>query len=124
MLDAGRFRLFERKLLEAATNGELLPGGDDLNNLKKEIGELWDDDGVTAVADVLIDSGHLWPFRDADTGEIVRTMCRGITPKGFERLEQLRAPRKVWARNNWFALLIALSTIATSIGSLIVNILD
>ena len=124
MLDAKTVKLFERKLLEAATNGPLLPGSDNLNAVEKEIGGLWDDAGVTTVLDVLIESGHLWPFRDADTGGIVRTMCRGITPKGIERLDQIRAPRKAWARNNWFALLIALSTIAASIGSLIVNILD
>ena len=126
MVDAKTVRLFERKLLEAATNGPLLPGNDNLNALKEELAELWGDgEGITAVLDVLIDSGHLWPFRDTKTGAISnRTMCRGITPKGIDRLDQLRAPRKVWARDNWFALLIALSTIATSIGSLIVNILD
>ena len=124
MLDAKTVRLFERKLLEAATNGPLRPGSDNLNALRKDIGELWDNEGITALVDVLLESGHLWRFRDANTGDIVRPMCRGITPKGVERLDQLRTPRKVWARNNWFALLIALSTISTSIGSVIVNILD
>ena len=41
------------------------------------------------------------------TGKELTHDVRGLTPKGFRRLRELQAPRRVWFEENWFPVVVA-----------------
>ena len=47
-----------------------------------------------------------------------------VTAYGREYYGKLTAPRWYWFKQNWFAAIVALATIAASVGGIVVNALD
>ena len=77
---------------------------------------------ATAVFNYLLEERYLFPYVSSNTGKELRdNVARGLTPKGYDRLQQLRHPKLYWFRNNWFPTVVAMSTIALSIASIVTN---
>ena len=73
----------------------------------------------------LLEERYLFPYMRASTGAEVRNnAARGLTPKGYDRLQQLRHPKLYWLRNNWFPMVVAISTLALSIASIVTNFIS
>ena len=47
-----------------------------------------------------------------------------VTAYGREYYEKLTAPRWHWFKQNWFATIVAMATIAASVGGIVFNALD
>ena len=82
-----------------------------------------DDDRLTVVIDYLVEERYLFPLYEA-TGKILGGgYARGITPKGYRRLQELQHPIRTWVDANWFAVFVAGFTAAISIASVVVNLI-
>ena len=122
-------RDIELYILKAVDDsGEVLPGSLSYETLVVQFrareGEVVPDlqQQATAVFNYLLEERYLFPFMDANTGEEMRNnVARGLTPKGYDRLQQLRRPKLYWLRNNWFPTVVAISTLALSIASIVTN---
>ena len=77
---------------------------------------------VTVLIKYLLEKRYLFPFF-GKTGKELTDNVRGLTPKGFRRLRELQAPRRVWFEENWFPVVVA--GIAALIGtvSIVVNLI-
>lgn len=76
---------------------------------------------MTVIVDGLIDDAFARPFLDTK-GNRSPASARGLTAKGYDRLERLEHPVRHWMTENWFPLIVAIVASVTSIGSLIVSI--
>ena len=77
---------------------------------------------LTAVFNYLLEERYLYPYINQQTGkESMDSAARGLTPKGVTRLEQLRHPVRVWLKKNWFAVVIAFTTLAATIASIVME---
>ena len=122
-------RDMELYILETVDDfGEILPGSLSSETLRSQFrarrGEVVPNlqQQATAVFNYLLEERYLFPFMDAHTGaEVLNYAARGLTPKGYDRLQQLRHPKLHWLRNNWFPTVVAISTLALSIASIVTN---
>ena len=81
------------------------------------------DDRLTVVIDYLVEERYLFPFYE-DTGRIMGAgYARGITPKGYRRLQELQYPIRTWVGANWFAVTVAVITATIGIVSMVVNLI-
>ena len=79
---------------------------------------------ATAVLNYLLEERYLFPyFGSRDGQELRNNVGRGLTPKGAERLFQLKHPVLFWLKHNWFPASIAVSTIALSLASIILGVM-
>ena len=82
-----------------------------------------DDDRLTVVIDYLVEERYLFPLYE-DTGKILGGgYARGITPKGYCRLQELQHPIRTWVGANWFAVTVAVITATIGIASVVVNLI-
>ena len=122
-------RDIELYILEAVDDfGEVLPGSLSSETLVGQFrareGEVVPDprQQYTAVLNYLLEERYLFPYMNARTGEeVLNYTARGLTPKGYDRLQQLRHPKLYWLRNNWFPTVVAISTLALSIASIVTS---
>ena len=121
----------EREALEAAyTVGEIaslednpfsspyLPYAGNENSTKQ----------LEIVIEYLVEERFLFPY--IHRGNYSQTMkvgrAGGITPKGMDRLRELRSPRRVWFEKNWLPAIVAGAAVfggAASVASVVVNLL-
>ena len=84
-----------------------------------------DDDRLTVVIDYLVEERYLFPLYEA-TGKILGGgYARGITPKGYRRLQELQHPFRTWVKANAFAVTVAaiMASIGIGIGTMVTNII-
>ena len=120
----------ERDILEAAyTLGRIGYFGGSHSPASQSLFEKYDkeDDDVsqslTVVLNWLIEERYLFPFFDANTGKELSLYARGITPKGYRRLQELRHPVRTWIRANWFGVLVLCATVLIGVGSMAVSLI-
>lgn len=77
---------------------------------------------VTITIQYLLEERYLFPFFDGRTREELRAYARGITPKGIDRLRQLRHPALYWMQKNWFPLVVAVTSVAIGTTNVVVNL--
>ena len=91
-----------------------------------------DDDRLTVVIEPLISSltdyylveeRYLFLLYEA-TGKILGGgYARGITPKGYRRLQELQHPFRTWVKANAFAVTVAAIMASIGIGTMVTNII-
>ena len=74
------------------------------------------------VLNYLLEERLIFPFFVGLIGERRDSGTRGITPKGLDRLDRLVHPRRIWMKENWFALMVAAAATMTSLAGLVVQI--
>ena len=119
----------ERDILTAAYHhgrlnlegGELTPGAQFLVDKYPSKPERQD---IAVVLQYLLEMRYMWPYFSRETGKELRAAgyARGITPKGIERLQQLKNPVAYWGKKNWFPLTVAAVTALIGVGHIAVNI--
>ena len=77
---------------------------------------------ITAVMQYLIEERYLFPLFNSE-GQESHLYARGITPKGSERLKEIRHPIRTWMRKNWFPLAIAALTATISMVSMVISLI-
>ena len=118
----------ERDILETAHtlgrigyfNGSLSPATESLKDKYRSDEE---QQQVTVLMKYLLEKRYLFPFFDGKTGKELTDYVRGLTPKGFRRLRELQAPRRVWFEDNWFPVVVAAITAMIGVGSIVVNLI-
>ena len=122
-LDASRI---ERDILEVANqHGMMGPesGKPAYDALAQKYGDHRDiAQRITAVMQYLMEERYLFPLFDSE-GRESRLYARGITPKGSERLKEIRHPIRTWMRKNWFPLAIAALTTTISVVSMVISLI-
>ena len=73
------------------------------------------------VSDYLVDKRFLFPLYRSDMVQ-AQGFTRGITPKGFRRLQELKHPFWTWFKANWFAVMVASITAGLALASVLVDI--
>ena len=91
--------------------------------LIEKYGSREEDRQLTTVLDYLVEERYLFPFCDSKTGEVLNGYARGITPKGYRRLQELQHPIRTWVGANWFAVFVAGVTTAIGVASVVVNLI-
>ena len=82
-----------------------------------------DDDRLTVVIDYLVEERYLFLLYEA-TGKILGGgYARGITPKGYRRLQELQHPFRTWVKANAFAVTVAAIMASIGIGTMVTNII-
>ncbi len=76
---------------------------------------------LTVVVSHLLEERYLFPYFDIK-GYEQRIDARGITPKGYRRLQELRHPIRSWVGANWFAVAVAAITAIIGISSVVTNL--
>ena len=84
--------------------------------LKRKYKSLREQQQLRVMMDFLEDERFLYRYSGPYQG-------RGITPKGLDRLNRLKHPHRVWMKENWFALVIALITGASAIAGAVISAL-
>ena len=121
-------RQMERDILEAVhTRGKLgLLAGTDWPATQFLIDKYRSDEEqqqVVVLMKYLLEKRYAFPFFDGKTGKELTDYVRGLTPKGFRRLRELQAPRRVWFEDNWFPVVVAAITAMIGVGSIVVNLI-
>ena len=76
---------------------------------------------VMVIAQYLLEERYLFPFFDFDAGKESRNYVRGITPKGIDKLRQLRRPWLHWICANWFPFSVAVISATIGLTNIFVN---
>lgn len=76
----------------------------------------------TAVLSFLLEERYLFPYYDTEGNE-QRIDARGITPKGYRRLQELQHPIRTWVGANWFGVVVAGITATIGVASIVVNLI-
>ena len=119
----------ELYILEAVNDfGEIRPGSLSSEMLRGQFpsrgGEIVPDPSqkATAVFNYLLEERYLFPYMSSSTGEEMRNyVARGLTPRGYDRLQQLKHPLMCWFKKNWFPVAVAVSTIVLSTASIVTS---
>ena len=127
-VDASIGRRMEKDVLRAVADyGLILPGtpaeraiSAEYPNEGRDLGEVIDNK-VTIVIDGMVADGLLFPVTSAG-GPVTGGRARGLTPKGWERLYQLDHPVRLWMKQQWFPLTVAVVTSLVSAGYAIADI--
>lgn len=78
---------------------------------------------ITVMLNFLVEERFLFPYFERSSGKELRDgFARGITPKGLDRLQRLRYPVRTWIGENWFPMVVAVTTVTISSASMIVNL--
>ena len=117
----------ERAILETVydegsvgiSNGSLIPAS---QVLKAKFPSEGEQQAVTVTLQYLLEKRYLFPYFD-DKGNELRAggHARGITPKGIDRLRELRHPRLDWIKKSWFPLVVAATSAAIGVTNIVVN---
>lgn len=118
----------ERDILDAAHtlgwlgyyNGEHAPAS---KRLYERYTSEDDKQALTAVLNYLVEQRFLDPMFNSSGDELRNGYARGITPKGAERLRELKHPVRYWASKNWFPVCISIITATVGAGSIIANVI-
>ena len=78
---------------------------------------------LTVMVNYLLEERFLFPYFSSAGEEQRQGDARGLTPKGFERLQQLRHPIRTWLGANWFPVVVAVTTAAVSVASMVITVL-
>ena len=124
-VDASIGRLMERNILRViADHGMVIPGSESA----KVIREMYPEEGcahgnavnlrVTDLLEGMIDDGLLRPSLNT-SGKRTVAMSRGLTTKGWERLDQLERPVRWWIKRQWFPLVVAVVTSLLAVASMV-----
>ena len=72
---------------------------------------------LAIVTDYLLEERFLFPFIRTDR-ELANGFARGLTPKGFRRLQELKHPARTWLKANRFGVAVAsFAAFSTLIGA-------
>ena len=120
-------RRVERDILEAVYGlGRVSSGSPALESLIQKHPNKggYDDPSqhLTVILNYLLEERFLSPFFSSDGVERRNGWARGLTPKGYERLQQLRHPIRTWLGANWFPVVVAVTTVAVSVASMGITI--
>ncbi len=118
------FKRLERDILEAVyENGRTL--GPDTPAAQVLIQKYPSEDEMQAVTvdlQYLLEQRYLWPYFGVNGHELREGGgTRGITPKGIERLRQLRHPQVHWICANWFPFSVAVISATIGLTNIFVN---
>ena len=123
-LDVKRIEL---DILEAAhTGGRIGYFNGDCSPATKALNEkystLEDQQQLTVVMAFLTEERYTFPIFDT-SGKLQHGYIRGITPKGQDRLQELKHPIRTWAKANWFAVVVAFTSASIGVASVIANVI-
>ena len=118
------FKRLERDILEAVyENGPTLgPDAPATQVLMQKYPSEDEIEAVTVALQYLLEQRYLWPYFGVNGHEArSRGDTRGITPKGIERLRQLRHPQVHWICANWFPFSVAVFSATIGLTNIFVN---
>ena len=114
----------ELDVLEMAHDcGLLHPDNSKFNTRCDVIKERHDcnDSSILNIIDSLVLNRYLLGLGEHNSYALGR--ARGITPKGYDRLQELKYPTKVWVKKNWFGVFVLGITTVVNITAIVVNAL-
>lgn len=113
----------ERDILEAADKqgqiGLITGSGTPASNsLYEKYSSFEAREQLLSVTQYLLEQRYLMPSFEWEKGSESRYFARSLTPKGLERLRDLRCPIRAWVCKNWFPVMVAFITASIGIGSI------
>ena len=98
------YKKMERQILETAASGEIMTPNHPAFKSMCDSQPPEHNQALTCTLIHLVNHGYLVQLYEKDGNEARNGWSRGMSPRGYHRLQQIRHPIRSWTSQNWFPL--------------------
>ena len=98
------YKKMDRQILETAASGEIMTPNHPAFKSMCDSQPAEHDQALTCTLIHLVNHGYLVQLYEKDGNEARNGWSRGMSPRGYQRLQQIRHPIRSWTSQNWFPL--------------------